>query len=431
MQALARLLARGSIERDVGYTRAQLIAAFGEAPGLEPALAFRTLRRLALAEATVAGGHTLVTVGAGRSTRYLVTRRGPAGAGALGRVRIVEGENLDVLCRLADASFRLIYIDPPFNTGREQVRTRLRTERVVSGGDRTGYGGARYRTTVLGQHSYEDSFSDYCGYLEPRLVEARRVLAADGSLFVHLDYREVHYVKILLDRLFGRASFINELIWAYDYGGRSRSRWSPKHDNILWYAKDPRRYVFNYERMERIPYMAPELVGPEKAARGKTPTDVWWHTIVSPNGREKTGYPTQKPVGVLRRFVEVHSDPGDHVLDFFAGSGSFGEASAALGRHATLVDKHPEAIAVMRRRLAAYLAGEGEDMSLGTGLPGASAASSATADGVAEGSKADAGRARAGASIDPAAPPETAAEEASGAWEMHASGVAEASGERV
>jgi site-specific DNA-methyltransferase (adenine-specific) len=269
------------------------------------------------------------------------------------RVRILEGDNLQLLPTLADASYRLIYIDPPFNTGKLQTRTQLQTRRALDDepGDRTGFSGARYVTTALGSSSYADSFTDYPGFLEPRLRAAHRLLTNDGSLFVHLDYREVHYIKVLLDTIFGRESFINEIIWAYDYGGRSKSKWSAKHDNILWYAKDPSRYVFNFEAMDRIPYMAPELVGPEKAERGKTPTDVWWHTIVSPTGKEKTGYPTQKPLGVLRRIVEVHSDVGDELLDFFAGSGSFGEAALRAGREVTLIDSNPEAIAVMQRRL--------------------------------------------------------------------------------
>jgi site-specific DNA-methyltransferase (adenine-specific) len=272
-----------------------------------------------------------------------------------GAVTIIHGENLEVLQTLPSASYRLIYIDPPFNTGRRQTLTRSKAKRVATGGDRTGFGGARYETTILGRESYADSFADYVGFLEPRLREAHRLLTADGSLFVHLDYREVHYAKVTLDQIFGRDSFINEIIWAYDYGGRTKKRWSAKHDNILWYAKDPNDYVFDYDAMDRIPYMAPGLVGPEKAARGKTPTDVWWHTIVSPGGAERTGYPTQKPLGVLRRIVNVHSAPGDRLLDFFAGSGSFGHAGAEAGREVTLVDSKPEAVELMRRRLAAYL----------------------------------------------------------------------------
>jgi site-specific DNA-methyltransferase (adenine-specific) len=171
---------------------------------------------------------------------------------------------------------------------------------------------------------------------------------------VHLDAREVHYVKVALDELLGRDSFMNEIIWAYDYGGRPKNRWPGKHDTILWYARDPNDYVFHHDAIDRIPYMAPQLVGAEKAARGKTPTDVWWHTIVPTSGREKTGYATQKPLGILSRIVAVHTDPGAVVLDFFAGSGTTGEAAALAGRGFVLVDQNPEAADIMARRLAAY-----------------------------------------------------------------------------
>ena len=269
--------------------------------------------------------------------------------------RVVLGDNLEALRTLADASVRLVYIDPPFNTGRQQKRSRMKVVRDEDGGDRRGFGGKRYRTIAHESPTYADAFEDYLGFLEERLVEARRVLTGDGSLFLHVDYREVHYCKVLLDGLFGRESFQNEIVWAYDYGARSKKRWSAKHDNILWYTKDPGDYVFHFDAMDRIPYMAPGLVGPEKAARGKTPTDVWWHTIVSPNGKEKTGYPTQKPLGVLERIVKVHSDPGDLLLDFFAGSGSFGEAAARNGRDFLLIDSNPAAVEIMNARLAEWL----------------------------------------------------------------------------
>jgi site-specific DNA-methyltransferase (adenine-specific) len=261
------------------------------------------------------------------------------------------GDNLEVLARLPSEAFDLVYIDPPFNTGKVQARKRLRTVRDEAG-DRTGFKGERYRTEVLGQKAFGDAFDDYLAFLEPRLAEAHRVLAKTGSLFVHVDYREVHYVKVLLDGIFGRDSFVNEIIWAYDYGARSKKRWSPKHDNILFYAKDPKRYTFNYDEMDRIPYMAPGLVGKEKAARGKTPTDTWWHTIVSPTGKERTGYPTQKPEGVLARIVRVHSNPGDKLLDFFAGSGTLGAVAHAEGRDCVLVDESRDAMSVMAGRLA-------------------------------------------------------------------------------
>ncbi|MDA0351231.1 MAG: site-specific DNA-methyltransferase [Chloroflexi bacterium] len=271
--------------------------------------------------------------------------------------RIVLADNLEVLRSLPDASIDLIYLDPPFNTGRTQRRTTVRAERVEDGGapgDRTGFGGHRYRTTELGSQAFNDAFDDFLGFLEPRLVECHRVLAANGSLFLHLDPRESHYAKVLLDGLFGRDSFMNEIVWAYDYGGRSKRRWPAKHDVILWYAKDPANYTFNYDAIDRIPYMAPKLVTEEKAARGKVPTDVWWQTIVPTSGAERTGYPTQKPLAVLNRIVRVHSNPGGLVADFFAGSGTTGEAAARNDRGFLLVDEHAEAIEVMRTRLAAW-----------------------------------------------------------------------------
>lgn len=268
--------------------------------------------------------------------------------------KIHLADNLDVLRDLKTGSVDLIYIDPPFNTGKRQERRRMKVVHDEDGGDRVGYQGKRYRTVDLGTSGWDDSFDDFTAFIVPRLHEAHRVLKADGSFFLHIDYREVHYCRVALDQIFGRACFRNEIIWAYDYGGRSKKKWSAKHDNILWYTRDPKSYTFNFDEMDRIPYMAPGLVGKEKAARGKTPTDVWWHTIVSPNGKEKTGYATQKPLGVLNRVIKVHSRPGDLVLDFFAGSGTTGESAAQHGRNFILVDNNPEAIDVMAKRLIRF-----------------------------------------------------------------------------
>ena len=264
---------------------------------------------------------------------------------------IIEGENLDILRGLPDASIPLIYIDPPFNTGKKQAQTRMRTERSDDG-DRVGFKGQRYLTTKLATRAYDDARDDWLAFMEARLIEAHRLLTPNGSIYVHIDYREAQYCKLLLDAIFGRESFINEIIWAYDYGARTTKRWPAKHDTILFYAKNPADYVFNANDVDREPYMAPGLVGPEKAARGKLPTDVWWHTIVSPGGRERTGYPTQKPLGVLRRIIAASSNSGDVVLDFFAGSGTTGFAAHELGRDFMLIDEHPEAITVMRERFA-------------------------------------------------------------------------------
>jgi site-specific DNA-methyltransferase (adenine-specific) len=266
--------------------------------------------------------------------------------------RIYFADNLPVLQSLPSESIDLIYIDPPFNTGRTQARTQIQTIRDEQNGDRVGFQGRSYRTVSLGERAYQDQFDDYLGFLEPRLIEARRLLKANGSLYFHIDYREVHYCKVLLDGIFGRESFLNEIIWAYDYGARTRKKWPAKHDNILWYAKDPRDYIYNVDEIERIPYMAPGLVGPEKAARGKLPTDTWWHTIVPTNSREKTGYPTQKPLGILRRIVSASSPPGGLVLDFFAGSGTTGAVCLELGRSFILIDSNPQAMQVMAKRFA-------------------------------------------------------------------------------
>jgi site-specific DNA-methyltransferase (adenine-specific) len=263
---------------------------------------------------------------------------------------IYLGDNLDVLPRLPAGFFQLIYADPPFNTGRAQTRRTLETVADDSG-DRVGFKGRRYRSVLLQESSYRDSFDDYLGFLEPRLRELRRVLTDSGTLYLHLDYREAHYCKLLLDEIFGRDCFLNEIVWAYDYGARARRRWPAKHDTILVYVKDAGGYFFDSEGVDREPYMAPGLVTPEKAARGKLPTDVWFHTIVSPTGKEKTGYPTQKPLGILRRIVQASSRPGDWCLDPFAGSGTLGAAAAELDRRYVLVDSNPAAVEVMERRL--------------------------------------------------------------------------------
>jgi DNA modification methylase len=273
----------------------------------------------------------------------------------VGAVEIHRGDNLDVAAGFADGSFALIYLDPPFNTGRVQGRA---LETAQSSGAaatgaivRRGFHGRDYERLRGDLRTYDDRFDDYWGFLEPRLIEAWRLLADDGTLYVHLDYREAHYAKVLCDALFGRDRFLNELIWAYDYGAKTRRRWPTKHDTILVYVKDPKGYWFDSDAVDREPYMAPGLVTAEKAARGKLPTDVWWHTIVPTTGREKTGYPTQKPEGVLRRIVQASSRPGDRVLDLFAGSGTTGAVASALGRDAVLVDANPEAIEVMRGRM--------------------------------------------------------------------------------
>lgn len=272
--------------------------------------------------------------------------------------QILHGDNLPLLKKIPTESVSLIYIDPPFNTGKRQSRKRIKTTAVSGGasGDRVGFGGKRYCTKVVGESGYNDSFDDYLAFLRPRLQEAYRILTVNGSLFFHIDWRESARCRMLLEEIFGGMQHcINEIIWVYDFGARSKKRWSSKHDNIYWFAKDPNNYIFNYDAIDRIPYMSPGLVGAEKTARGKTPTDAWWQTIVPTNGKEKTCYATQKPIKILERIVRVHSNIGDTVLDFFAGSGTTGEAAAKAERRFMLIDQNPEAIRVMQERLEIFI----------------------------------------------------------------------------
>lgn len=263
--------------------------------------------------------------------------------------KVYFSDNLKILSETPSESIDLIYIDPPFNTGRIQSRKRFKTVQDESG-DRVGFAGRTYKSEVLSENGYLDVFDDYIAFLQPRLQEAWRVLKPNGSLYFHIDYREVHYCKVMLDQIFGRENFLNEIIWAYDYGGRAKDRWPAKHDDILYYAKDRQNYTFNREAIDRIPYMAPGLVSKEKVARGKLPTDTWWHTIVGTNSKEKTGYPTQKPLAIIERILNASSNPGDLVLDFFAGSGTIGAACLKLDRRFILVDNNPQSIEIMKNR---------------------------------------------------------------------------------
>ncbi len=263
---------------------------------------------------------------------------------------LIHADNAAVLPRLAGGQFDLIYIDPPFNTGSAQVRAELAVAADPTG-DRVGFAGRRYTSSLVAKRAYPDSFDDYLGWIGGRLAQAHRLLAPHGTLYFHIDYREAHYCKILLDQIFGRDCFLNEIIWAYDYGARTKKRWPAKHDTILVYVRDPERYHFDSELVDREPYMAPGLQTPERAALGKLPVDVWWHTIVPTRSHERTGYPTQKPEGVLRRIITASSRPGGWCLDFFAGSGTLGAVAAELGRRYVLVDSSAEAVEICRTRL--------------------------------------------------------------------------------
>lgn len=267
--------------------------------------------------------------------------------------KIYFGDNLPILQSLESKTINLIYIDPPFNTGKTQTRNFMKTIQSDEG-DRIGFQGKTYQSVPLSNRQYADAFDNYSSFIIPRLKEAYRLLTDDGSLYFHIDYREVHYCKIWLDNIFGRNCFLNEIIWAYDYGGKSKKKWPAKHDNILFYVKNPKKYTFNVNDIDREPYMAPGLVGPEKAAKGKLPTDTWWHTIVATNGSERLEYPTQKPLGIINRIIRASSNANDLVLDFFAGSGTVGESCISLNRKFVLIDNNIEAIEIMKKRFSKY-----------------------------------------------------------------------------
>jgi len=266
---------------------------------------------------------------------------------------VYHGDNLPILKTLPDNTADLIYIDPPFNTGKIQGMDRIKILESDKG-DRVGFNNKSYQSIAISSYQYRDMFDSYVDWLMERISESYRLLKANGSMFVHLDYREVHYVKVAMDLLFGRYNMMNEIIWSYDYGGRGKRTWPKKHDNILWYVKDVNNYTFNYDAIDRLPYMAPELVTAEKRERGKIPTDVWWNTIVPTNGKERTGYPSQKPLGIIDRIIKVHSNTGDLVLDFFAGSGTIGESANKYGRKFILIDENEQAIQVMKQRFSGF-----------------------------------------------------------------------------
>jgi len=263
--------------------------------------------------------------------------------------RIVCGDAFAEASRIADGALDAIYIDPPFGTG------------IV----RTGRG-----------HRYADRADDpdaFVAWLSPLLVESRRVLAAHGSMFVHLDYRAVHYVKVALDRLFGRERFVNEIVWCYAVGGKGRRGFGRKHDTILWYARGA-DWAF-FPDAVRVPrrggsHMRVVLDGDapiqEKTDRktgrvyrypvaaGKVPED-WWADVETLNhsDRERTGWPSQKPERLVERIIRAVTEPDDRVADWFAGSGTTAAVAQRLARRFITVDREAAAIDVCVARLRA------------------------------------------------------------------------------
>lgn len=256
--------------------------------------------------------------------------------------RIIRADNLTFMARLPGQCCDLIYVDPPFCTGKERTR-----------GD--------------GRHKFADHWPGglkaYLDFLQPRLEQMHRILKPAGSLYVHLDWRAVHYVKVLLDDIFGEGQFLNEIIWSYRTGGLSKRWFARKHDTILLYARQAGKHKFKVLRAGafRTDGMNFDEQGrPYKQTRagrlyfhpdGPALTDVWEIPFLSTVSLERTGYPTQKPEALLERIIEASSEPGDLVADFFCGSGTTAAVAKRLGRRWLTCDISPEAVRMARKRV--------------------------------------------------------------------------------
>ncbi len=259
--------------------------------------------------------------------------------------RLFLGDCLRVVDRLQKENYRLVYLDPPFLTGRVRVGSK-------------------------NEMAYDDRWPDhlrgYLPWLRERIAAMKALLCENGSLVIHLDYRAVHYAKVLLDEIFGYGFFVNEIIWHYTGGGRSKNRFSCKHDTLLWYSRGEKPY-FDRDAV-RVPYKATSgfARGGIVSAMGKkylphprgTPVDdVWDIPIINPLAHERVGYPTQKPVVLMERLISALSAKGEDVADLFCGSGSTLVAAQRLGRKWTGGDVSPEAVNCCRERLTSLCRG--------------------------------------------------------------------------
>jgi DNA modification methylase len=253
--------------------------------------------------------------------------------------KLYRGDMLDVASLLEPESFRLIYLDPPFLTGRQRI------------GSKTEY-------------TYDDRWKGkldaYLPWLETRLKAFAPLLQQGGSMVLHLDWRAAHYAKVMLDEIFGHENFINEIIWHYTGGGRSKTRFSCKHDTLLWYARKQKPY-FDIDAV-RVPYKETSgyARGGIRAASGRkylpnpkgTPVDdVWDIPIINPMASERVGYPTQKPKILLQRIIAALSAPGELVGDFCCGSGTTLVCAELMGRRWVGSDQSPKALECTTSRL--------------------------------------------------------------------------------
>jgi len=276
---------------------------------------------------------------------------------------IIKGNNLLALHSLKKrfaGKVKLIYIDPPFNTGGDSFK-------------------------------YNDKFnhSSWLTFMRNRLECAKELLATDGSIYLHLDWHEVHYCKILMDEIFGRDNFRNEIIWNYVSGGLSDRFFARKHDTILFYSKTE-RYIFKPQKERKKEYDSSKIQKDEKGefvwyirpgTNHKVPNgvksyidkyvqDVWEIPIVNPQAYERLDLEGQKPEKLLTRIIETSSNFGDLVVDFFAGTGTTGAVAHKMGRQYILVEQMDDQLKILQKRLKKVISGEQTGISKEVGWQG-------------------------------------------------------------
>lgn len=273
--------------------------------------------------------------------------------------QLLLGDNLQVLKTLPDESVDLIYLDPPFFSNRNYEVIWGDAGEVRSFNDR-----------------WSGDMMHYIGWLKERVQEMHRVLKPTGSLYLHCDWHADAYIRVhILDPIFGEKNFRNEIIWAYtNSGGRSKNGFAKKHDTIFWYSKLSKNFIFNSKDVliERRAGKTSRggIIGIDKDGRsfqeiksngkvyryfldeGKIPEDVWTIETMPPHGRERLGYPTQKPEALLERIIKASSNEGDVVLDPFVGGGTTVAVAEKLNRKWIGIDQSVQAIKVSQERIA-------------------------------------------------------------------------------
>lgn len=286
---------------------------------------------------------------------------------------IFEGDNLPVLRGMETASVDLIYLDPPFNSNRtyetpigsEVAGATFRDPWSLDNLDQKWHNDIAdqnltlYRAIEVSEHTHSASMKAYLIMIAVRIIEMKRILKPTGSIYLHCDPTVSHYLKMIMDGIFGVENFKNEIVWHYTGGGRSKTSFSRKHDIIFFYTRSKSDHCFNVDSI-RVPYK--ETSGYAKSGiiskvgkrylpnpKGTPVGDVWDISII--NSKERLGYPTQKPLVLLERIVAASSNQGDLVLDPFCGCATTCVAAENLGRHWIGIDISPKAVELVRERL--------------------------------------------------------------------------------